>query len=226
MRHARAFLVVSGMFFAACDGEVVQIGTGGAGTTSATNATNATATVSVGTTVASTATATVAASTTGSFMSGDCDAACTKVETCGAPAGQCQMYVNCNQPQGACLADCVNDPNIDCTEIFQAFQNPPSGPFVACAAGCQNTMSSGASMTTGTGMMQTCQQCGQNQCQMEAFQCFQQAGQNECQAWIQCANACMDDTCLDGCTMMYPGGAVIEACVCSKCSGSCGAVCN
>lgn len=225
MRHARAFLVVSGMFFAACDGEVVQIGTGGTGTTSGNpTATNATATVTVGSTVASTAIATVAASTTGSGLPGDCNAACGKAEMCGAPAGQCQMYVDCNQPQGACLADCVNDPSIDCTELFQGLQG--QGPFAACAAGCQNTMSSGATMTTGTGMMQTCQQCGQNQCQQEAIQCFQQAGQAECQAWIQCANACMDGACLDGCTMMHPGGAVLEACVCSKCSGSCGAVCN
>lgn len=228
MRRAHAFLLVSTVVLAACDSEVVQIGTGGMGTTSANSTvTNATVT---STTAASTQQATTTVGTTGpstgSFMSGDCDAACTKVEACGAPAGQCQQNIDCNQPQGACLADCINDPNIDCMEIFQAFQNQ-SGPFYDCAQTCQGTMSTGTgTMTTGSGTQMQCQNCGQQMCQQAGFQCFQMAGQAECQAWISCANACMDAACLDDCTAMHPGGAPIEDCICTSCSNQCGAVCN
>lgn len=231
MRSARAFLLVSTVVFAGCDNDVVQIGTGGTGTTSA-NSTVSNATVTSNSATSTTqgvttgVTATSAVSTTGSGMPGDCPAACTKVEACGAPAGLCQMYVDCTQPQGACLADCVNDPTIDCMEIFNGFQNQ-QGPFYDCATQCQGTMTSGTgTMSTGTGVSMQCQQCGQNSCQQAGFQCFQMAGQAECQAWIQCANACTDAACLDDCTAMHPGGQPIQDCLCTSCSMECAGVCN
>jgi hypothetical protein len=221
MRGAQAFLVVSGLLFAACDGEVVQIGTGGAGTSSskATSATNATATgnTSAATTQAATTAATTAAST-GSGMP-DCMAACDKLEPCGIPQAQCQMYLDCNQPLGQCIADCVNDPNTTCNNAMDCYQQ------------CQGMGTTGSGMTTtstGTGMMQTCGQCvqsGMNGCQMQLQQCFQTNAQ-DCQAWTQCAQACMTPNCLDTCTMQHPSGAPVQQCACTTCGTQCDAVCN
>ncbi|MFO0617867.1 MAG: hypothetical protein U0414_35075 [Polyangiaceae bacterium] len=222
--------MVSGLLFAACDTEVVQIGTGGAGTSSskATSATNATATGNTSATTSQAGT-TAAVSSVGSTGTGmpDCAAACDKLSTqCMIPLAQCQMYLDCSQPQGQCAAQCVTDPSIGCMDVYQAFMNPPSGAFYECYQACQGSSTTG-SMSTGTGTTQTCGQCVQSGmgCQSELQQCFQ-ANAQECAAWGQCAMACSTPGCLDMCTTQHPVGAPVAQCACTTCANACSATCN
>jgi len=151
---------------------------------------------------------------------------------------QCLMYADCSTMQGQCFAQCVNDPNATCQQIAQAVQGQ-SGPVYDCAQSCQGmttTTSTGTTMSTGTGMMQTCGTCVQNSCQQELGACFQTNPQ-ECNAWVQCAQMCMDQACTDACTAAHPVNAnmmgmmvsrtqAVQDCSCMKCPMQCAATCN
>jgi hypothetical protein len=158
-----------------------------------------------------------------------CDQACDFAETCGLPGGLCGMYLDCGTMQGTCFAKCVTAPGVDCAAIFAALQGQP-GPITACVQGCQN--GSGGSGGSGTGGMggsgpaPECQQCGQDNCTGAVQQCAQQAGFQECQAWVNCVGNCSDSACVDDCTAMHPGGAVIEQCACTSCAMECSGICS
>ena len=194
-------------------------GMGGAGATGATGGTGGSTTTTTTTT------------TTGTGGGAACETACGLAEMCGLPAGQCQMYLDCNTAQGTCLANCVNQPGVDCAALFAAVQGQP-GPLTDCFQGCQGAGTGGAGAGgagtggAGGGPSADCQQCGQNSCQNAIFQCVQQAGAQECQDWANCVGACSDAACADDCTAMYPGGAVIQQCACSSCAMQCGAICG
>lgn len=182
-------------------------GIGGAGgATTTTTTTSGTTTTTSGTTTTTTAAM--------------CADACPKVESCGLPANQCAQYLDCNTMQGQCLAACVNDPTVMCSDIIDAFQTQ-SGPFYDCTQACQ-----GGQGGAGGGVSQACQQCGQNNCQNQFVQCAQQAGFQECQAWLSCVQGCGDSACADACTAAHPAAAPIAQCVCSTCSNDCGTVCS
>ncbi|NUP09756.1 MAG: hypothetical protein HOW73_27235 [Polyangiaceae bacterium] len=175
-------------------------------------------------------------SSTGGSGGGDaCTQACTFVATCGVPGDQCMQYLDCSNPQGACAADCVNAPGVDCNALFAALQGQP-GPLTDCIGACQGGMGGGGMGGSGTGGggtggggmgdAQACQQCAQNQCGAELQQCFQ-AGAQACQSWVQCAQACQDQACIETCSTMYPAGEPVGDCLCGSCvNDGCGYTCD
>ncbi|MBK8254228.1 MAG: hypothetical protein IPK82_16365 [Polyangiaceae bacterium] len=215
-----------------CGNTVTTNNTGGGGgsggaMTSSSSTGGSTTSSTVTTTTTSSSTSTSSSTTTSGTGGGTvCDQACGKAEMCGLPGGQCGQFVDCGTMQGVCFANCVNDPSVDCGAIFAALQGNP-GPLTTCIQGCQGGGTGGAGTGgAGGGPGSQCQQCGQNQCAQAAFQCFQTSGQAECQGWLSCVDNCLDAACVDGCTMMFPGGAVIEDCACTNCAMECGAICN
>lgn len=215
-----------------CGNSVVTNDTGGSGGAggsggSSTSNTSSTSSSTVTTTTTSSSTSTSSSTTTTGTGGGSaCDQACGKAEMCGLPGGQCGQFVDCGTAQGQCFAACINDPSVDCAAIFAALQGNP-GPLTTCIQDCQGGGTGGAGTGgAGGGPGAQCQQCGQNQCAQAAFQCFQTSGQAECQGWVNCVGGCSDAACVDGCTMMFPGGAVIEDCACTTCAMECGAICN
>jgi hypothetical protein len=131
----------------------------------------------------------------------------------------------------------VNDPSIDCADLIAAYQTQ-SGPAYDCFVGCQSSGTGGAGGAGGSAGVggaggdgggssnADCSNCGQTDCQAAGLQCFQQFGMAECQNWISCAGACGDAACVDACTVSYPGGALIEQCLCTSCSTECMDFCN
>ncbi|MBK8938252.1 MAG: hypothetical protein IPM79_11570 [Polyangiaceae bacterium] len=171
---------------------------------------------------------------TGGSSGNACADACAFVATCGVPEDQCTMYLDCGNPQGECAADCVNQPGVTCDALFAALQGAP-GPLSDCLGACQGGgmggggvggagMGGGGVGGGGMGSPMECQQCAQNNCSAQLQQCFQAGG---CQSWVQCAQACQDQACLDDCSMMNPSGAPVGTCLCTSClDDGCGYTCD
>ena len=179
------------------------------------------ATVTTSSSTSSSSSSSTSSTSTSSTSTGGgtaCDQACAKAGDCGLPQNLCSQYVDCAQPAGQCAADCINDPAIMCSDIFDAVQSQ-SGPLFDCVAGCQGGGGAGG------GSAQACQTCGQNGCQNAFFQCAQQSSFQDCQAWLQCAQGCQDQACLDACTQMHPAAQVISDCLCTTCAADCSLVC-
>jgi hypothetical protein len=104
-------------------------------------------------------------------------------------------------------------------------------PLGACILGCQGMGpgSSGVSTVGSTGSgppPMGCQQCSLQQCGGPIFQCNAKKGPGSCSHWLQCAQACgQDSMCLFGCDMQFPNAApqydAVYSCLCSSCDASC-----
>ncbi len=203
-------------------------GSGGSGATGGGGSGGATVTTTTTpSTTSSSSTSSTTSSSTTTFVD-TCEEACAKAGGCGLPADTCAQYLSCGTAQGECAAACLNDPNIDCADIFEALQSQ-SGPLIDCVFGCQGGQGGaggGGQGGAGGGSPAACQDCGQNACQNAFIQCAQSAGFQACQDWLACAQGCSDAACLDACTAMTPGAQVVEDCLCTSCANDCGAVCN
>lgn len=213
---------------------------GGAGSSTSNGGSGATTTAAGGggaggatvtTTSSTTTTTSSTTSTTTTTVSGDaCAQACAELGDCGLPGDMCSGFLDCNNPQGQCAAECVTDPAIGCAEIFEAVSSQ-TGPLIDCVLQCQGSGQGGAGgmgqggMGQGGGSVAECQQCGQDSCTNAFFQCAQSGGFQACQSWLGCAQGCTDKPCLDACTMMYPAAQPIANCLCTSCAGDCSQVC-
>lgn len=90
-------------------------------------------------------------------------------------------------------------------------------------------MGTAASSTSGGGM--TCQQCadsvGPNQCSQQYNACGMS---QQCVSFIQCAQQCQNQACVDACGQNNPTGASLynayASCVCSFCAAQCSMQCG
>ncbi len=222
--------LISAVVIVACSSDVTTdepTGTGttsGAGGSGTTGSGGAPVTSSSSTTSNSSSTSTTSSTTSSTGGGTKCDDACGHAADCGldvcAFAGiDCATAGN----QYDCFSDCVIV--APCDEINALANQNFNTPLGACLQGCQGGGGGAGGGGVGGGPAGTCQQCGQNNCQNAAFQCFQQSGQQECQNWITCVGGCADSACFDNCTAMYPGGQVIADCACTSCAADCGALC-
>jgi hypothetical protein len=102
--------------------------------------------------------------------------------------------------------------------------------FSAAACGSSRTISqmtpqgSTAGLTCDASNIDTtCDTCVKQHCCDPALTCF---GQPECSAIVRCANACMTDSCIEGCVRAHPAGQAallrVEQCTDASCAVACG----